>query len=244
MSRREDYAKLLAGAKDQVAFLRKESRLPGPRANLELLDAAADVGDEPSFRRWITAGSGTGPTDEFVAACGVVGLGRLVADGATRPLADLRTHATDARWRVREAVAIGLQRVGDRSADRLLQIVRPWATARPYVQRAAVAAVCEPRLLKDRASSKGALGVLDRVTASVAKASDRRSDEFRALRQALGYCWSVAVAANPGDGKPAFQRWARSNDPDIRWIIAENLKKARLAKIFPAQVAHPPRRKR
>jgi len=233
MSRREDYRQQLQGARDVIALLRKESRLPGPRANLELLDAAADAGNERTYRRWIAAGAGHDPTDEFVAMCGVVGLGRLIADGATKLVADLRVHASDSRWRVREAVVIALQRVGDHHLDALFGIVQPWATGRPFLQRAAVAAVCEPRLLKESTTGRRALDLLDCVTASIGKASARKSDEFRALRQAMGYCWSVAVAANPEQGKPAFERWARSSDPDIRWIIAENLKKARLQKADP-----------
>ncbi len=59
---------------------------------------------------------------------------------------ELRLFACDSRWRVREAVAIGLQRVGDHDLDALFDAIEPWVTARPYLQRAAVAAVCEPRL--------------------------------------------------------------------------------------------------
>jgi hypothetical protein len=81
MSRRDDYGEQLRRAKDPIRFLRQHSGLPGPRANLELLQAAADIGEERIFRVWIKAGSGTDPTDEFIAMCGVVGLGRLVAEG-------------------------------------------------------------------------------------------------------------------------------------------------------------------
>jgi len=231
MSRREDYRKQLKDATDVIGFLRKHSRLPGPRANLELVQAAADVGDRRSFRRWIEAGSGTDPTDEFVAMCGVVGLGRLAVEGEKKAVGELRAHATDSRWRVREAVAIALQRLGDHSLDALFQVISSWTTARPYLQRAAVAAVSEPRLLVTPAASRRAIDLLDRVTAAAANASERRSDEFRTLRQALGYCWSVVVAANPRYSRPRLNRWTRSKDLDVRWIINENLKKARLAKL-------------
>ncbi|HZL06862.1 MAG TPA: hypothetical protein VFE45_15835, partial [Coriobacteriia bacterium] len=46
--------------------------------------------------------------------------------------------------------------------------------------------------------------------------------------QALGYCWSVAVVADPDEGMPAFERLRAVDDPDIRWIVASNLKKSRL----------------
>ncbi len=57
----------LTQARYTILFLREHSKLPGPRANLELLQAAADIGNERTFRRWIEAGSGKDPTDEFVA---------------------------------------------------------------------------------------------------------------------------------------------------------------------------------
>ena len=232
MSRRDDYRGQLDRAPDVVTFLRTHSNLPGPRANLELVQAAADFGDERAFRRWIEAGAGADPTDEFLVVCGVVGLGRLAAAGNTQVIATLRGHAADPRWRVREGVAMALQRLGDQDMDALFRVLEAWAGARPYLQRAAIAAVSEPRLLKAPAASRRALALLDRVTRSFAAATDRRSEEYRTLRQALGYCWSVVVAANPAPGKPVFSRWARSTDPDLDWIVRENLTKARLAKII------------
>lgn len=67
-----------------------------------------------------------------------------------------------------------------------------------------------------------------------AAAGDRRSDEARTLRRTLGYCRSVVVAADPEDGRPAFERWAAFNDPDPAWIVRENLGKKRLRTIDPA----------
>jgi hypothetical protein len=237
MSKQQDYAEQLAGIPDKVPFLRRHSGLPGPRGNLELVQAAADVGEEEDFRAWIEAGSGDDPTDEFLAVCGVVGLGRLVAEGRGELIEELRGHAADARWRVREGVAMALQRVGDRDVRRLLGIAGEWADGRPYVQRAAVAGVAEPRLLKRREAAAQAIAIVDRVTERFAAAGDRRSDEARTLRQALAYCWSVVVAADPEDGKPRLEQWAASADTDIRWLVRENLKKARLSRVDPEWAA-------
>ena len=49
------------------------------------------------------------------------------------------------------------------------------------------------------------------------------------LRQAPGYGWSVAVAADVQLGLPAFERWLADENPDVRWIVRQNLAKARLA---------------
>jgi hypothetical protein len=52
----------------------------------------------------------------------------------------------------------------------------------------------------------------------------------------MGYCWHVAVAALPDEGKPATEKWLASQNTDIRWIMKENLKKNRLAKMDAAWV--------
>jgi hypothetical protein len=236
MSRQDEYTSELKGTSDRVTYLRAHSGLPGPRGNLELVQAAADMGDELAFREWITIGSGDHPTDEFVSMCGIVGLGRLVAEGREDLVDELRVHASDPRWRVREAVAIALQRVGDANTDLLFQIARDWIADRGYVQRAAIAAVSEPRLLKPREAGRSAVDIVDAATANLANMPDRRSDEFRTLRQALAYCWSVVVAGDPPYGRPRMEHWIASTDPDVRWLLRENLKKARLARLDPVWV--------
>jgi hypothetical protein len=52
------------------------------------------------------------------------------------------------------------------------------------------------------------------------------------LRQALGYCWSVAIAADPGPGLVAFAVVCANPDPDVQWVVRENLGKKRLARLL------------
>jgi hypothetical protein len=106
-----------------------------------------------------------------------------------------------------------------------------WITGNPYEQRAVVAGLCEPALLRNTEHAARVLHLLDRVTESITQATDRRSDAFVALRKGLGYGWSVAVCALPDVGKPLMEHWLASEDKDIRWIMKENLKKARLTRM-------------
>jgi len=218
MGRRDEYRAELRkrAARQWPEYLTKESGLPGPRANLELAQAVADVADAKTLDDLIAAG------DEYLTFCGVTGL----TDEKR-----LKAHASDARWRVREAVAMALQRLGDKDFARLEKIVRAWAEDDdPLVQRAAVAAICEPRLLNSERTAKVAIDTCRKVTATL---KDRRKGDARtALRKALGYGWSVAVAADPASGLPVFQALQRNPDPDVRWIVTENSKKARLAKLL------------
>jgi hypothetical protein len=241
MGRIDDYKRELAAATDRVELLRRGSNLPGPRGNLELMYAAAATGSEGDLREWIRLGfpdpAVEQPTDEFLAMCGIVGLGPLVAAGRDELVEELRGYASDRRWRVREAVAMALQAVGDADVARLLGIATDWLSDRPYVQRAAVAAVSEPRLLRDPSQACRAVDVVEKATANLAALDDRRSDEARTLRQGLAYCWSVVMASAPEYGRERFEAQSASSDRDVRWLLCENLKKNRLARLDPAWTA-------
>lgn len=174
---------------------------------------------------------------EFLGLCAAVGLGRLLADGQTELLEALRALAGDPRWRVREGVALGLQRLGARDMTALLEAMRQWQDGSLFERRAVVAAPCEPPLLRNPQAAAAVLEIVDHITASLGAVQDRRADDFKALRKALAYGWSIAVAAAPAAGKPLLERWLRSDDRDIAWRTQQNLKKDRLKRMDAAWVA-------
>lgn len=235
----EGYRAELRGLERWEPYLKKHSGLPGPRANLELVQAVGDEAD--SDRLWRFSAS----ADEFLALCGTAGLGKVALMEPDTVMTWLRELASDRRWRVREGVAIALQRIGRESMPHLLAEMQVWAGEGPYIQRAAAAGLCEPALLKQNSSAVQVLAILDRITSSLAAATDRRkSEDFKVLRQALGYCWSVAAAAAPDNAQPYFEKWLRSTNNDVAWVMRSNLSKARMAglreKLSPAL---PPRTK-
>lgn len=236
MGRRDEYRRTLRDLDrpDWPAYLTEHSNLPGPRGNLELAHAVADEGDAALFDSLVAT------DDEYLTFCGALGLGQVLATSADpdhRAVLVKRLHgyAGDERWRVREAVATGLQRVGDADLPRLVALVDTWAAdPDPLVARAAIAAICEPRLLITAQGARAALDTCERVTASLAAlpASRRREPAVRTLRQALGYCWSVAVAADPDAGLPRFRSLGVSTDADVTWIVRQNERKNRLARLL------------
>ncbi len=239
VSKVDDYRQQLRSLDGWDAFLRAESHLPGPRGNLELAAAVAEEAPGEWLLTHVIPTAAEAPENTpacFVVCCATQGLGRLAAEGDEDAIARLQRLAADERWRVRESVAMALQRLGDADFDRLLAIAEQWSELGPLEQRAAAAALCEPRLLRDERHAGRVLAVLDRITHSIAAASDRRSDAFRALRQGMGYCWSVAIAAYPEAGRPAFAAWLTTEDADVRWLLRENLKKNRLTKMDAAWV--------
>jgi hypothetical protein len=243
----DTYRSHLCQLREWDGYLRQESRLPGPRANLELLEAVIEVGDRARFAHLLALdgafpyGAPSNTPDEVLTVCAVAGLGKLVAQGDRTWLAELRRRASDNRWRVREAVAIALQHWGDADLPALVAELRGWSGGSWLEKRAVVAALAEPRLLLPAdghvATEDPAAAVLllfDAVTKAAASASaaERRTSGYQVLRQALGYGWSVLVAARPAISWLTFERWlaaaATTCDKDLIWIARQNLKKSRL----------------
>jgi hypothetical protein len=222
-SRVDIYRAELRGLEDWEPYLKKHSGLPGPRANLELVQAVGDEAD--ADRLWRLSAS----SDEFLALCGTAGLGKVALMEPATVMTWLRELASDHRWRVREGVAIALQRIGRESMPHLLAEMQAWSVDGPYIQRATAAGLCEPILLREREDAVQVLVILDQITSSLAATRDRRDEGFRVLRQAMGYCWSVAAAAAPENARPYFEKWLLSSDKDVAWVMKTNLSKARMA---------------
>jgi hypothetical protein len=240
MKKTDIYRQMLGSLLDWDPFLLQESRLPGPRANLELAHAVAEEGDSQLFARYLAFDVERAPTNspqEFLAVCGTLGQGKLIVESSADAWARLRALASDPRWRIREAVAMALQRMGRADMDILLAAMEEWSGGNMLEQRAAAAALCEPGLLCEEEQIVRVLDILDAITASLLDHEDRRSAPFRVLRKGLGYCWSVAVVAFPAKGKAMMERWFTSEDQDVRWIMRQNLKKKRLARMDPEWVA-------
>lgn len=239
MSKRIDgYRAELRSLERWEPYLKKNSGLPGPRANLELVAAVVEEGDPD--RLWKLSAS----KDEFLALCGTAGLGRIALLEPDTVMSWLRELASDPRWRVREGVAMALQRIGRENMPGLLGEMESWSRGDAFVQRAVVAGLCEPVILVTNEEVVEVLEILDRITSSIATNNDRRSDGFQALRKTLGYGWSVAAAAAPQNAIPYFQKWLASTDKDVAWIMKSNLGKKRIASLVPALTATSARRSR
>ena len=239
MNKTETYRQTLASLRDWEPYLLKESGLPGPRGNLELAQVVADEGDRCLFDHFLAYTPQVAPTNdphEFLAFCGVVGLGRLLAEGDGKILEQLRSFASDPRWRLREGVAMALQRLGKQDMRRLLDAMEKWSSGNWLEKRAAAAALAEPVLLHNEEDALAALQILDRITASMENSGDAKKEGYKVLQQGLGYCWSVVVVAAPQQGKRLMEKWLACPNRVIQRIMQENLKKNRLRRMDSAWV--------
>lgn len=231
------------------AFLMEHSNLPGPRGNLELAaDFARLVAEQPPgswepawalCQAWTDIDGTTAPVGdpaEYLPFCGAWALGNLAAANEHRvpeALDRLRHLAADGRWRLREAVANGLQALLTAQTEATLAALATWIRPGAWLEMRAVAAgLAEPTLLQDAALAEAAVALHHRILDALARADDR-GHEFRILRQGLGYTVSVVAVGNPEGGTDLLERLAASSDPDLRWILRETLKKNRLHRAYP-----------
>jgi hypothetical protein len=229
-------------------YLRDQSRLPGTRANLELVNSLSNllvaiVPEQPEqvwmLVHYLVEDEKTverNTPDEFVVLCGVVAFG---ACASVRPewhaevFAMMKLFACSNSWRVREGVVMALQRLLPVNPQETIDFLIELATkGNCFQQRASIAAIAEPSLLQDQTMIDAALAIQHFVLKRLHElpTTVRRREDVRVLRQSLGYTLSVVTAATPEKGFALMRDCARWNDTDINWILRENLKKKRLAK--------------
>lgn len=238
-------------------YLAANSNLPGPAANFALLHAAVDalvaaLGDGRAevwalLERWASLPPAEAPANHpreflpFAAALAHGVAGARMEEYFVPALARLRGQARDPRWRTREMVAQGLQALARARFEDLWYHLHDWVDGGDYLEMRAVAAgLAEPDLVADEEIARAALGLHAEILANVqaASAADRRTWEFRALRQGLGYTLSVVATGVPAQALPMLRAWSASSDADVRWILRENLKKQRLRRLAQAQPAY------
>lgn len=268
MTRRKTYiqeiARQLSGflatgrAEDLVACLVAESNLPGPHANQELsrafVDAireyaAADEDDRKILWNLCVElaclspeDAPTGDPHEFLSFCGVRGIaaiGSVAPEYTEMALSQLQEASLDPRWRVREGVTMGVHNLIAACPAETLAGLEGWAEAGPWlIMRAAATGIAEPDLLAEPELAEVALRLHRKILVRVYTAQERQSEAYLALRKALGYTLGRVVATLPGIGFEYLRQLATLDDPDVRWIVQENLEGDLLRQQYPKTVQH------
>src|SRR3989304_7461504 len=96
-----------------IEHLLKNSRLPGPRGNLELLYSFAKKATVNEIREcfFFYKDDLHNSPEEFVVMCGIVGFCIQNKHDIAGTLGKIRNYASHNSWRIREAVAIGIQEI-------------------------------------------------------------------------------------------------------------------------------------
>ena len=182
-----------------LEYLTGRSNLPGPRANLELLGAFGDIFSKSCREKpasyWELAMklAGMSPSvegrdeaAEFGVLCGVVALasvGAALPQYLAKASTQMKEYSHSPRWRTREAVAMGLQRMIQSDAGKTLRELEGWGDDDDgedwLAMRAVAAGVAEPALVKDHAVAERALDLLKRTLPRIASAEQREGGGVR-----------------------------------------------------------------
>ena len=245
-------------AGDLAAYLAAESSLAGPRTNQDLTEAFARAirefaAADPEDRRILwdlcvelaCISPEDTPTDdphEFLSVCGVRGIAAMgtISPGCVKAaLRKLAESAEDPRWRIRDAVAIGLRDLLARHRDVTVSELNGWVEGGSWSAMQTVAAgVADADLLREPDLAEAALLLHRKIMIRVYTAGERESEDFQALRKTLGCTLSRVVAALPSSGFEYLQQVSTLDDQEIRWIVRENLKDNHLAGDYPETVRH------
>lgn len=226
-------------------YLQLRSGLPGPRANLELAArfARGYARAEISDTAWILLTGWAEDPGEYLPFCAVQACAAhySFADSLRRSRIKqmLKQAMNDARWRVRESAAIGLQYVGEYNFPVLQELLDSWRPeATMLEQRAFLAGLAHPPLLKSKDQAQYSLGLAAEITDGIleGRAAGYDPEHFRVLSKGLEYSLSLFVAAEPEAGFAMLDRLAASGDDRMIRIVKSNLSKSRLSKKYPGQV--------
>ena len=252
MSKREnhllDLKKYSITGRAMENYLLSNSNLPGKRGNIELGYSFADYIENNYcknrsniFKYCLTLinknrkQAGKIGNEEFLPFCGILALGRI---GKIDPMKKdkiielLKAYAKDERWRIREAVAMAIQELMDVNPEETIKKLMKWAEEENYlVQRALVAGLAEPRLMRNRKIAEKSLDIHKRIIQKAGIEKDLKNPDYKVLIKGLCYTLSVIITGIEDEGFEYLGELAKSDDHIIRKIIRENLKKNRLKQL-------------
>jgi hypothetical protein len=185
----------------------------------------------------------TGDPSEMLPFCAALAAGSFYTHADEEKKARIRVilkaAMNDERWRMREAAAMGYQRIAESDFAAVKEIFDCLCPESNFLEkRAIIAALAHPPILKDRDIAFYSLRLGEDILSGIAElgADELKSEDFKTLSKGLEYALSVFVAHAPEEGFEMLRRLAADAQKDIKRIIRSNLGKTRLTKKFPGEV--------
>lgn len=178
-------------------FIIKNSNLPGPRGNIELSFALAEIyNDVDVLYDWLKVTEEVADTNNpkaFLPFSALVSLGKIYTNKKDKKIISvLKKSANDGRWRIREAVAFAFQIIGENDFTELKNIFSIWIKkSNNFGKRAILASLAHQKFLNEE-NTKFCFEISDIVL----KEMDRENN-FEVLKKGLEFTLSVFAAANP-----------------------------------------------
>ncbi|MHA2168505.1 MAG: HEAT repeat domain-containing protein [Candidatus Kariarchaeaceae archaeon] len=235
-------------------FLLTGCNLPGRRANLELAAAFVKVIESSTdtshswaicidFLKFNSIKAPTNDPLEFLPFCAVWGIGGIASkneDKLDEAITLLYHSASDPRWRIREAVAKGLQKLLQYQSLAVKPILKSWITGTNWLaMRATVAGLAEEVNRSKNNLAEYALSIHKTIFETIqnTEESELTEEHFTILKKGLSYTLSVIVEVSPESGFSMIQDFLGTQNKILTSIISENLKKKRLVKNFQKNIS-------
>ncbi len=239
---------------DLYRRLELQSGLPGPRANMPLAVAFAQecAAKGPSVDELAYRMANLPPDEargasgkEFLSVCGVLAVTARATSAKDRAARDralalLEEKADDVRFRVRDAVALGLAMLGHQMKGELATRVEPWMD-RYFHAAAVIRALAEPSWLEtfghDEYDAPINLLHLAFVLAHEAPRSAFRYPGHKALVEALGSAPRAVARRFSQQMFDRFAIWAEKvKVPELRDVILQGIADPQMKRPFGVEI--------
>lgn len=216
----------------KIEYLKNHLKLPGKRANLELLYKFSREASDQEIQECLTYKDRdiNNTPEEFILMCGVLATCMNQEWPVKETLELVSEYANSDSWRVRETVAMGIQELVTKDAKAVIDILDQWVTKNEKYKRCIIAGLCEPKNLKDTYLLDKTFTYLSNFTQVFIDGPSKLTEDQKILRKALAYGWSVAMVEDIEKGKKLFEAFVDEDNKHIKWILKINLKKNRLIK--------------
>ena len=139
----------------------------------------------------------------------LLGRGRVDPDAV---FSELRKLAASDQWQTREVAATALVDIGKRHRAAVLQVARQWAKDRDENVR--------------RAASEGLRGIVKVDPEAVRPVLESlRADPELYVKKSVANLLRNASGKHPEFVLDICRQWARSRNPDTKWIVKDGLRK-------------------
>ncbi|NIM58185.1 MAG: hypothetical protein GTO16_04485 [Candidatus Aminicenantes bacterium] len=191
---------------------------------------------------WTRISPDDAPTNdprEFLPFCAILSLGSLYNNSDKKRKEQIiniiKASASDGRWRIREAVAMGFQRVSEKNFTVIKEMFSKWIKKSSLLEkRAILVTLAHPPVLDNKENAIFSFRIADEILQGLQKLDgiERKSEEFAILKKGLEFTISVYVASLPQEGFRFLKKWAQKANLDIKKILKSNLSKTRLIKKY------------
>lgn len=235
MTLKQQLNSIINDSKKLEKFLMENSNLPGPRANLELLFAFAEVyGNVDVLKQWIKISDEVADVNNpksFLPFCAAACFGKIYTKTGDKELITiLKELSNDSRWRTRETVAFAFQFIGENNFDDLKTIFNKWIKKSNNLEkRAMLVALAHPPMLNEERANY-CFEILEHVITTM-----NREENFDTLKKALEFVVSVYTVYSPSKGF-VFMKNMIGEEKVFNTIVKSNLKKNRILKRYPEEV--------